>query len=150
MPYILNNVGNPGVENFHRNTLTPLEEYNINLQSLVENAAMLHRAGINAFEIESNGKTLHDAVAWMAAILKDRTESLEAFREKWGKFRHFRGSSINYHLGWVPIYLTLFPEKEFAMDLRQVFLKVPYSNTSNFTPKNLGGNPQCIWGFEPS
>ena len=96
LPYILNNVGDASIESRHSGKMTNLEEYNLNVSHLVDGAAILENAGLNGVELKHDGKSIRDAVIYLASEVVKRPAN----------FSLFALSSYGYHLGWVPIYLN--------------------------------------------
>ena len=134
LPYILNNVGDASIESRHSGRMTNLEEYNLNVSHLVDGAAILENAGLNGFELKHDGKSIRDAVIYLASEVVKRPAN----------FSLFALSSNGFHLGWVPIYLNFFKDSAEAVTLQQLMGKL------NFFPieaLNLGGPVQCLWGY---
>jgi hypothetical protein len=138
-PYVLDSIGqlrrHPGHASIPVDRLSLEDEYNVALQHALEGAAILNNLGVNLFAVERGGRTLHDAVDWWAAVVATRPPSLQSYRA-W---------SHNFHLGWIPIYLHLHPDRPVAARLRALERDVTGRRVPPFRAASLGGSTHCLW-----
>lgn len=110
--YVMQSVGklqrHPKHQGVSLSTLSLENEYNIALQHAVEGAAILKNLGIDIASEEIKGKTLHDAVEWWTSVITELP-----VQGKWTRAR-----SHNHHVGWIPIYTSVFSEQSASAELK--------------------------------
>jgi alginate lyase len=141
LPFILRNVGKLKRQSALRSVpvsaLSLEDEYNLTLAHVIEGAAILRNLGIDVYGQKVNGKTIHDAVAWWSGVISNPPTGFKGYSRK----------SHNFHLGWIPIYLSQYPNRPSSGALRKVAVKVSKGRRPMFAGISLGGATDCFWGF---
>jgi hypothetical protein len=138
-PYVLHSVGRLRRHSGHRGisttTLSLEDEYNVALQHAVEGVAILRNLGIDIGSTPVEGRTLHEAVTWWSQIIVKRPSA----------FRGYRPWSHNFHLGWIPIYLSMYPNRAASRSLSALESRVTAGRRPKFRAVSLGGATNCLW-----
>jgi hypothetical protein len=118
---------------------------NETIQFMILAAETATRNGISAYDFSYGGKTLHDAVKWHV----DKTR-VEGGPDTRGARAGHEGTYINRrgrssHIAWAPIYLSRFPDRPVALDLRKLLAEVDYYKQGLFGT-SMGGPTECLWG----
>jgi hypothetical protein len=142
VPYVIESIGKLRRHPMHRgvpkSALSLEDEYNLTLAHVIEGAAILDNLGLDAFGAKHKGKTLHEAVEWWTGVIEEKPASFEGYRRK----------SHNWHLGWIPIYLSKYPNSPSADRLRRVASEVANGKKPMFEAISLGAATDCLWGYQ--
>lgn len=142
LPYVIKSIGRLRRHPSHRNvpirSLSLEDEYNLTLAHVIEGAAILENLGVDAFSIKHRGRTIHDAVNWWAGKIAKRPK----------RFDGFRRANHNWHLAWIPIYLSKYPNRPVADILRPIAKQVSRGQRPMFEGVSLGGPTDCFWGYQ--
>lgn len=137
--YVLTSVGRLGRHPAHRSipvsALSLEDEYNVALQHAVEGVAILRNLGFDLSSRTKNGVDLHKAVSWWASIIAKKPRA----------FQGYRAWSHNFHLGWIPIYLSKFPNQPAAAQLKSIARDVTRGRSPSFRAISLAGATDCLW-----
>jgi hypothetical protein len=137
--YVLNSIGNLRRHPAHRHipieTLSLENEYNIALQHAVEGAAILNNLGVDLAAYVKNGQNLHAAVEWWTGYLINLPVQGE-FSRAWAH---------NYHVGWIPIYVSQYRDQPASSKLKAYGRKVTAGRAPKFRAASLGGATECLW-----
>ena len=138
-PYVVDSIGQLKRHPAHRGIpisgLSLEDEYNVAIQHAIEGAAMLRNLGLDLFSAEVGGRTLHDAVDWWTPIASSRPQGFQGYRP-W---------SHNFHLGWIPIYLRFYPDRQVSAQLRALDKRVTAGRSPSYRATSLGGSTDCLW-----
>ena len=143
IPFVIGNIGNPKLDPLQvlkhgKSKITDLDSYNLTLAHVIEGAAILENLGVRAFDAEYKGRTLLDAVDWWTSVIAAKPK----------EFQGYKRYSDNYHVGWIPIYLSKFPDRPVAPTLRRIAEEVSKGKRPMFAAISLGGPVDCFWGYQ--
>lgn len=150
LPYIFKFYGAPKLDWDHVGPefsgLTADTLYNINLSHLIEGAIIAKNLGYASFELQFDGKKMTDVVSWWTQRLADGVND----------FQGYKVNSNNWHVGWIPLYLSQYPNS----NLRPLFSKILYRSNyrdpayypvkkgvPQFRAISLGGPVDCLFGY---
>lgn len=137
--YVTGSVGNlkrhPGHKGIPLSALGLEDEYNVALQHAIEGAAILRNLGIDVTSQRIKGHTLPEAVSWFADVIAANPSGFKS-KSAW---------SHNYHIGWIPIYLRMFPKDPAAARLKSLARQVTSGRSPTFRAISLGGATDCLW-----
>lgn len=137
--FVLKNVGKLRRHSKHRSV--PLssfsleDEYNIALMHAVEGAAILRNLGVDIASPKVGGRNLHDAVAWWTSVMVSKPAQFKG-NKAWGH---------NWHVGWIPIYIRMFPQQPINAKLKSHAKSVTAGRSPTFRAASLGGATDCLW-----
>lgn len=138
-PYVLSSVGklkrHPGHRGIPISALSLEDEYNVALMHAVEGAAMLRNLGIDVASVQKGGTNLHEAVSWWAGVVASKPPG----------FKGYKAWNHNFNQGWIPIYLSAFPNQPHAAKLNKISRDVTRGRTPSFRAISLGGATKCLW-----
>jgi hypothetical protein len=127
----------PGHHGISTDKLSLTDEYNIAVVNVVEGAAMLNRMGENIFDKQLRGHNLHEAIEWWAGQV---SPSLDGFTG-YTRVKH------NNTLGWMPIYISLFPDRPVVPLLENHIRRVAAGAQPMFDTITLSGVSNCLWDY---
>lgn len=137
--YVLQSVGNLKRHSAHKGiplaSLSLEDEYNIALQHAVEGVAILRNLGIDITQQTSNNQNFHTAVTWWGTVAASKPSGFKGYRA-WGH---------NFHLGWIPIYMSTFPTQPSVKQLKTLSRRVSNGKSPSFRATSLGGSTDCLW-----
>lgn len=142
LPFVIGSIGqlkrHPDHKNVPLNELSLEDAYNEALAVVVEGAAIQENLGIDAFNAEYRGRTVHDAVAWWTGVVATRPPGFQGYDRK----------SHNWTVAWMVIYLSKYPNNPVAGQMRAIIKEVSRGKTPMFESVGLGTATDCLWGYK--
>jgi len=146
LPYLKNSVGNLTRQKAHKDVpLTKLsleDEFNLTLAHVIEGYVMIDNMHYQYPEIAKDSNLIHAATDWWTS---------QIYPNRPNGFSGYRTSSHNWHLAWIPIYLTKSTNSETTDALINILeeLSRGFQRKPIFQGISLGLATDCLWGFKP-
>lgn len=154
--YIFSSVGKLKRQEAHRNVslrdLSLEDEFNLTLGHVLEGYVLLENIGLDVDKIKYKNLNIKKTVEWWVNELRTKINWDVLGRPKPINNFNFKGTrrtSHNWHLGWIPIYLSN-PRGDVVKNyLDKMVYHISYNYALNpyFKGISLGVATDCLWGY---